>query len=386
VATETPPVVVEIDSLAAGGDGVGRLADGRVVFVPWTAPGDQVLVRLTEERKRFARGEVSEVLRPSPDRRSPPCPIAGECGGCAWQHIDYPAQLAAKAGILRDAIERIAGLTSPAEIPVRSATELGYRSRARVFAQAGEVGFRRMRSHEVCGTQACPVLVPELNAVLGNLAQAPPEGEAEWLLAVGDGGEVSIRVDGPGAKASAIHLRVGEDPLRIGPGVFFQANAALRGQLAQAVGEACGRGERVLELYAGAGFFTLGLGRAFAQVTAVESNRRAARDLGHNLSAADVPADVAIHPIPTEDYLADPRGPRPDVVLLDPPRTGLPKGGPEALAALGAERIVYVSCDPATLARDLRILTERGYRLSALTAFDLFPQTPHIEALAILTL
>jgi len=333
---------------------VGRLADGRVVFVPWTAPGDQVLVRLTEERKRFARGEVSEVLRPSPDRRSPPCPIAGECGGCAWQHIDYPAQLAAKAGILRDAIERIAGLTSPAEIPVRSATELGYRSRARVFAQAGEVGFRRMRSHEVCGTQACPVLVPELNAVLGNLAQAPPEGEAEWLLAVGDGGEVSIRVDGPGAKASAIHLRVGEDPLRIGPGVFFQANAALRGQLAQAVGEACGRGERVLELYAGAGFFTLGLGRAFAQVT--------------------------------EDYLADPRGPRPDVVLLDPPRTGLPKGGPEALAALGAERIVYVSCDPATLARDLRILTERGYRLSALTAFDLFPQTPHIEALAILTL
>jgi 23S rRNA (uracil1939-C5)-methyltransferase len=168
--------------------------------------------------------------------------------------------------------------------------------------------------------------------------------------------------------------------------VFFQANAALRNQLARAVSEACGRGERALELYAGAGFFTLGLSRAFGQVTAVESNRRAARDLGHNLKAAEVPADVAIRPIPTEDYLADPRDPRPDVVLLDPPRTGLAKGGPEALAALGAERIVYLSCDPATLARDLRILTERGYGLSAVTAFDLFPQTSHIEALAILTL
>ncbi|MCP5058553.1 MAG: class I SAM-dependent RNA methyltransferase [bacterium] len=386
MTAESSPVVVEIDSLAAGGDGVGRLADGRVVFVAWTAPGDQVLVRLIEERKRFARGEVVELLRPGPDRRSPPCPIAGKCGGCAWQHLAYPAQLAAKVGILRDAIERIAGLTPPVEIPVQSADELGYRSRARVFAEAGEVGFRRMRSHEVCGTRNCPVLVPELDAVLGSLAEAPPEGEAEWLLAVGDAGEVSVRVDGPGAKASAIHLRVGDDSLRIGPGVFFQANAALRNQLAQAVSEACGRGERALELYAGAGFFTLGLSRAFGQVTAVESNRRAARDLGHNLKAAEVPADVAIRPIPTEDYLADPRDPRPDLVLLDPPRTGLAKGGPEALAALGAERIVYLSCDPATLARDLRILTERGYELSAVTAFDLFPQTPHIEALAILTL
>ncbi|MCP3986984.1 MAG: class I SAM-dependent RNA methyltransferase, partial [bacterium] len=357
----------------------------RVVFVPRTAPGDQVLVRLREERKRFARGAVTELLRPGPDRRSPACPVADRCGGCAWQHITYAAQLAAKVGILRDAIERIAGFEPPAEIPIRSADEFGYRSRARVFAQKGEVGFRRTRSHEVCGTRSCPVLVPELDAVLGNLASAPPEDEVEWLLAYGDGGEVSIRVDRPGAKASAIHLRIGDDRLRIGPGVFFQANAALRTLLANAVSEASGRGNRVLELYAGAGFFTLGLARAFAHVTAVESNRRAARDLVHNLSAAAVPAEVAVHPIPAENYLADPREPRPDFVFLDPPRTGLPKNAAEAVAALGADRIAYLSCDPATLARDLRILSARGYQLSALTAFDLFPQTPHIEALALLS-
>ena len=384
MSTDASPVVVEIDSLAAGGDGVGRLPDGRVVFVPWTVPGDQALVRLREERKRFARGEIVELLRPSPDRRAPPCPVAGECGGCAWQQIAYPAQLAAKESILRDAIRRIGGLTPPAEIRVRAAAELGYRSRARVFARAGQVGFRRMRSHEVCATRECPVLVPELDAVLGKLTEVPPEAETEWLLARGDSGEISVRAGGSGAKAGAIHLRVGEDRLRVGPGVFFQSNAELRPQLVVAVGEACGRGERALELYAGTGLFTLGLARAFAQLTVVESDRRAVRDLGHNLEAAAVPAEVAVRPIPTEAYLADPREPRPDLILLDPPRTGLPKGGPEALAALGAERIVYVSCDPATLARDLRILNERGYRLTTLEAFDLFPQTPHLEALAVL--
>lgn len=386
MSDETPPVVVEIDSLASGGDGVGRLADGRVVFVAWTAPGDQVLVRIREQRKRFARGEIVELLRASPERRTPPCPIAGECGGCAWQHVAYPAQLAAKLRILRDAFERIGGLTAPAKIRMQAAEEFGYRSRARVFAQAGEVGFRRLRSHEVCGTRGCPVLVPELDAMLGRLAEAPPAGEAEWLLAQGDGGEVSVRAKGSGAKAGAIQLRVGEDDLRIGPGVFFQSNAALRSQLATAVGEACGRGERALELYSGAGFFTLGLARAFTYLTAIESDPRAVRDLGHNLAAAAAPAEVAVRPVPVEVYLADPRDPRPEVVLLDPPRTGLPKGGPEALAALGAERIIYLSCDPATLARDVRILAERGYRLIDLEAFDLFPQTPHIEALASLAL
>ncbi len=384
LGTGDAPVVVEIESLAAGGDGVGRLADGRVVFVPWTAPGDQVLVRLRETRKRFARGEPVEVLRPGPGRRAPACPVAGKCGGCAWQHLTHEAQLAAKRRILRDAVERIAGLAPPGETPIHAGPELAYRSRARILGQAGRVGFRRARSHEVCGIRGCPVLVPELDAVLGELAKEPPEAEVEWLVARGDGGEVSVRARGPGARAAPIVLELGADRLRVGPGVFFQANAALRLRLAAAVAAACGGGERALELYAGAGFFTLALARAFAHVTAIESDARAVRDLEHNLTGAAVPARVGVRPLAVEAYLADPRDPRPDLVLLDPPRTGLPKGGAEALAALGADRIVYVSCDPATLARDLRVLVARGYRLEGLEAFDLFPQTPHVEAVALL--
>ena len=379
-----PDLVVEVQSLAAGGDGVARLDDGRVVFIPWAAPGDRLRIKLTEEKPRFARGKIREILEPGPGRRGPACPAAGDCGGCRWQHIEYEVQLEAKATILRDAVERIAHMTPPPVLSVTPSPELGYRSRARVFAEGGHVGFRRLQSHDVRGIQTCPVLTPGIDSILGELATDPPATPAEWLLAEGEEGTRSIRTKGPGSQAGPVTLQVGQDSLRVGPGVFFQANVHLRGVLAAAVHEAAGKGGAAIELYAGAGFFSLGLARQFDQLVAVESDKRAVRDLSHNLETAGLDDRAVIAAMQVEQFLANEVSLRPEVIVLDPPRTGLPKRGAAALAKLGARRIVYVSCDPATLARDLRVLGESDYELADLRAFDLFPQTSHVEAMAIL--
>jgi 23S rRNA (uracil1939-C5)-methyltransferase len=380
--------IVVIERLASGGDGVGRLGDGRTLFVPLSAPGDRLRVRVTQRRARHARGEAVEILEPGPARRAPRCPLFGRCGGCSWQHLDYAAQLEAKRTIVIDAIERIGGLSPPGTVEiVGSPDEYGYRTRARVVAAGGKVGFRRGRSHEIEATLRCPVLAPALDARLGEAAGLGQAAAApvEIELALGDDGAVRVAgVDETGS-ADAVELVVGDERLRISPGVFAQSNGSLLGPLCDAVASGTGSGLRAVELYAGAGLFTLGLSRRFERVLAIEANPRATRDLAFNLERAQALDRVEIRTAPVERSLRELREARPELVLLDPPRTGLPTAAREALAALGADRIVYVSCDPATLARDLRALCAQGHVLRSLRAFDLFPQTHHVEAVAVLT-
>jgi len=370
-----------IESLAAGGAGVGRAADGRVVFVPDTAPGDRVRVRLVARHRRHAEGRLEELLVPGPARVEPPCPVFGTCGGCAWQHLAYPAQLEAKAGILRDALARIGGLTPPRELRiVPSPAPYAYRRRARVLVRGGRTGFRRRRSNELCATARCPVLVPALEEALAELAaEAPPDGE--WELLAGEG---EARRSAPGRRGAPLAVRAGGDLLRVSPGVFVQSNGPLLDPLLEAVHTAAGRGRTALELYAGAGFLTLGLARRFERVVAVEAHAAAARDLGENCRAAGL-ANVEIRRARVEAALAAPGDlpQAPDALVLDPPRSGLGRGGAEALAGLRPGRIVLLSCAPATLARDLGALARSGYFLSRIEGFDLFPQTPHLEALAV---
>jgi 23S rRNA (uracil1939-C5)-methyltransferase len=379
------PLELEIERLAAGGDGVGHAPDGRVVFVPDVAPGDRVRVRLVSERARFAHARVEALLEPGPSRTDPLCPVFGSCGGCAWQQVAYPAQLEAKAAILADALRRLGGLSLPALPPVvPSPAPYAYRGRARVLAAGGRVGFRRRRSHAVCATRRCPILVPDLDAALARLADHPPRSDGEWELVAGAKGRVRALPLGR-ERGEALEIELSGDRLRVSPGVFVQSNALLLGELAEAVHQAAGSGERAFELYAGAGFFTLGLARRFARVVAVEGSRAAAADLRHNLRAAALPG-VEVVECAVERALAAPgRLPeRADAAVLDPPRRGLPPGGADALARLAPARLAMLSCDPATLARDLAALVARGYRLGALRGFDLFPQTPHVEALAVL--
>ncbi len=379
------PCQLRIERLAAGGDGVARAENGRVVFVPETAPGDRVRVRIVEERKRFARAQVITRIADGDDRVEPKCPVYGACGGCAWQHVAYPAQLAAKQALLRDALERLGDLRldAPPDV-VPCPRPYGYRSRTRVVAKAGRVGYRRRRSHDLCETSACPVLAPALERRLAALAAARPEGEEEWELVAGaDGSTRALPLAHPLADDPRIAIDVLGDRLEFSPGVFVQGNALLHDALARSVHEAAGSGERCVELFAGGGFFSVGLARRFARLVVVESEGRAVSDLRRNLLRSGC-RNVEVRGARAERVLA--ALPRPvDVVVVDPPRTGLPPGCTEALAELAPERLVYVSCDPATLARDLGQLSHAGYTLANVRGFDLFPQTPHLEAVATLT-
>jgi len=369
-----------VERLAAGGEGVGRAPDGRVVFVPYTAPGDRVRVRVTQLRKRFARGEVRELLEPGAARTDPVCAVFGSCGGCAWQHVEYATQLEAKRGIVADALTRIAGVALPGQLEiVPSPSPYAWRSRTRLVCESGRIGYRRRQSRALQAVARCPVLVPDLDAALHAFSASPPaDGELE--LAQGDG---SVRAtpleDGRAATNSArIGLRAGADRLEISAGVFFQAHAGLRDALLEAALGAAGSGRIAADLFAGAGFFSLGLGRRFERVVAVEADPAAAADLRRNADAAGL-RNLEVVETPVERALERVRDA--DVLLLDPPRTGLPRGVAEALARGAASRVVYVSCEPSTLARDLVAFRAGGLVAVRVTAFDLFPQTPHVEVL-----
>jgi 23S rRNA (uracil1939-C5)-methyltransferase len=423
-------IVLHIDSLAAGGDGVARAPDGRVVFVPYTAPGDRVRVRIEKRRSRFARARVVELLEPGPSRVEPRCAAFGCCGGCAWQHLDYPAQVEAKRRILADALTRIGGVALDEAPPfTASPRPYGYRLRARLLVEGGRVGYRRRASHALCAVGACPVLLPELEARLAELAARPPARGGEWELGCA-GGEVRVTALGrksarsepqasggrtsksarsepqasggrtsksarsePQASGGRAGLPAREEPLQLevagerlcfSPGVFAQANALLLEPLLRAVLQAVGGGEQLVELFAGSGLFTLPLARRFLRVVAVEADPAAARDLRANLAAAGL-SGVRVLRRRVEEAGRELAGLSPEAVLLDPPRAGLAAGGIALLARLAPRRVVYLSCDPATLARDVAALRPHGYQLLRVEGFDLFPQTPHVEALAVLS-
>lgn len=377
-------VELRIESLAAGGDGVAHLPDGRVVFVPFSAPGDRVRARVVESRARFARARIEELLEAGPTRTQPVCPAFGSCGGCTWQHVDYAAQLDAKRAILCDAIRRIGGLGGPEVGPVLpSPVEYGYRGRTRVRVEKGRVGYLRRRSHALCAVSRCPVLVPALDRELHALATQPPDVEGEWELAFGSG---EVRVTPVGAPGRArVHLEAAGHRIGVSSGVFAQSNALLLDALVARVDAATRPRESgsalAIELYAGAGLLTVALAKRFDRLVAVEGDPAAVADLRANLAQAGQ-GRVDVRAEPVERALPALAGLGPDALVLDPPRSGLPRGSVDALVAVGARRIVYLSCDPATLARDLAAICAQGYRLRAVEGIDLFPQTAHVEALA----
>ncbi len=393
-APDVDPIECVIEGLAAGGDGVARMPDGRTLFVPLAAPGDRLRVEVTELRRRHARARILELLEPGPDRVTPRCDVFGECGGCTWQHLDYAAQLRAKAVILGDALERIGRLRRPDPLTIHpSPAAYGYRLRARPILEAGRVGYRRRRSRELCAAETCPVLEPGLATAWTRLEREAAdgvEGEREILL----GSDGRLQIHDPSSRSprrgEPAWLEVDGRRLRVSPGVFAQANRGLLSTLVRSVRTAVIAGEAVrdgllLELHAGAGLLTLACAPHFLRVVAVEIDERAARDLAFNLEETGIThAEVRAEDSATASAHLAGNDDRPDVVLLDPPRTGLEPGVVPALASLAAPRVVYLSCDPATLARDIALLCDEGYALTSVEGFDLFPQTPHVEALAVL--
>ncbi len=346
---------LEIERLAAGGDGVAH-HDGRAVFVRASAPGDRVLCQVVQVRRRFARAEIESITVPGPDRREPRCVYYGRCGGCDWMHLDDAAQARASREILAAALLRIGRLRDLPPIEWLASPEpFGYRARARVACQGRRVGFRAAGSHEVVDVSECIVLDPATQRELARLRRTPPPQDSE------------VEIRGFGGEAAG---------LRVSPGAFFQANGLLWEAWQRMVADACGSGELAVELYAGGGFYTAALARAFKRVIAVE-RASSASDLRHNTSAE-------VHRTSAERFaITQLPDLSPDVVLLNPPRAGCDAVVVDAVRRQMPRRIVYVSCDPATLARDVSRL-ERDFIVSRVVAIDSLPQTSSVESLLVL--
>lgn len=386
---------VAIEKLVYGGDGLARVGK-QTVFIPFTAPGDRARIRIVETSRNFARAVIEELLVPAPVRRPPPCPHFGVCGGCQLQHLNYAAQLEAKAEFVRESLRRLGGIEWTGEIVTRAADEFGYRSRAEIKLQRSDddqvrIGYFRVGTHEVCPVNDCPILLPAANRELHRLHAEPtliPHGATRVYLTAGDDGVVVTPATGAGDKAHEVdalgtaHQRIAGFNYSFGVRSFFQSNRLLVEELVRTVVNERS-GTLAVDLYAGVGLFSLPLARRFTQVIAVEGNRLAANHGVENARANHV-TNVRCDAISVEAWLKYKAAeqPCPDLVLLDPPRAGAGAVVIERLAALAPPQLVYVSCDPATLARDLKLLTAYGYELKAVMVLDMFPQTFHVETVA----
>jgi len=377
-------IEVAVERVVYGGEGLAR-HEGRVVLIPLTAPGDRALVELTEERGDFARARLVQLLDASPDRRDPPCPYYGTCGGCQLQHLHYAAQQRIKREIVRESLARLGGLFWAGEIPLIPSEEFHYRLRAQVKIRVSEgcveIGYYRPASHEMCAILECPLLSPELNAALERFRREAPERFTNVRaldLAQGEDGRVAVH---PVGEPMTVSWSVRGITYAFDARTFFQANRFLLAELLGLVIEG-EEGERALDLFCGVGFFAVPLARRFTEVIGVESDPRAVRFARLNARANGVRncrfVNERVHAwLGREGGRLGPV----DLVVLDPPRAGLSRALIRALVRLMPERITYVSCNPATLARDLKWLLARGYVISSIVALDLFPQTFHVETI-----
>jgi 23S rRNA (uracil1939-C5)-methyltransferase len=433
-------VQFNIEKLVYGGDGLARLpADdkgrGKTVFVPFVLPGEQVEATVIESRSGFARAKLDQVLTPSPDRTAPECQYFGRCGGCHYQHMNYDAQLRYKAEILRESLRRTAKLELQHEIQIYPSPPWNYRNRTRMHVRHAlelALGYYRCNSNDVLPVESCPISSPLINRAidevwsLGRAKTVPEPLHGLQFFANHDDSqllvEAYIRPGGDPKElqpfAAALHSALpavagvvvfpvssvddesrqhapltsahseaaqalGGNSLlyhavaqqyRVSGGSFFQTNRYLVDTLVQ-VATAGGRGRAALDLYAGVGLFTVPLARQFDQVLAVEPSPNSFADL--LLNVAD---NVKCFRATTERFLAE-RGSKlaPDVVVVDPPRAGLGEKTAAALGRMSVSHVTYVSCDPVTLSRDLRVLLESGFRVEQAHLVDMFPQTFHLE-------
>ena len=417
-------IEVAIEKPAAGGRMIARY-DGQVVLVQGAIPGERVAARIDRVAPRLAFASVERVLDASPDRTEPPTdPL---CGGCVYAHIAYARQVALKAEVVADAFTRIGRLPPPGDVRIAASPPRAYRMRARLHVRGTRVGFYREGTHELCdasatgqltdaaadaaasavraldaaGASAASIELTENVAADERVIHVEPTPGVRVTDAMldeavrGGGGALTgctmrdahvLRTAGvPVVRDSLAVLtagRAGAGDLQRHAESFFQANRFLLPSLVGAVMDAVLREGDVLDLYAGVGLFSVSLASSGREgIVAVEGDRSAAADLQRNASACGPAVRVVSGSV--EDYLARGAGQRTGTVIVDPPRTGISKRAIEAVLDRRPRRIVYVSCDPATMARDARRFVDGGYRLVSLEGFDLFPSTPHVEAVGV---
>lgn len=422
---------LQIEKQIYGGAGLARDA-GKTIFVPFTLAGEMVEAQVADDHGSYANAVLARVLESSPERVQPPCRYFGECGGCHYQHAEYMEQVAIKAGILRETLER-ARVGDVPEIAVLYGEPLGYRNRIRLHVDraTSKLCYRKRASHENLAVQVCPIAAPVLERALGAMQATAQQWElgqhftevelstnaaqdsillALWAAEKARAAEERLQSLWPQLRTAVPELagigiiatdragrqnrivgQCGETSLgygvagreyRVSLGSFFQVNRFLLDRLVELVTKDHS-GEVAWDLYAGVGLFSAALAQQFGRVIAVESAAGPVRDLRHNLRGVGHRA-VAMG---TLDFLRRPgKEASPELVIVDPPRAGLGKEVATRLATVRPVHITYVSCDPATLSRDLKSLLDSGYHLRALHMVDLFPQTFHLESVAMLSL
>lgn len=420
--TPTDQKLLKIEKPIYGGAFLAR-DEGKAVFVPLTLPGEEVRVRIVEDKRSHAVAEAEQIVAASANRIAPACRHFGVCGGCNYQHATYEAQLDFKQAILRETLTR-AGVAVPDLIEVLHGEPWGYRNRIRLALDAnGNPGYRSRRSHRIVPIAECPIAAPLLVSAalaVGALTQELAPGarpaevslfcdKDETALMAGffasrtatfpfehvcselatqipqlSGAELTAEDrDGRPARtvarwgAGSLTYTAAEFGYRVDHGAFFQVNRWLLDEFVQRV-TAGNSGSLAWDLFAGVGLFARRLAAKFSRVVGVESAPASIAALKQNLFGTSASAVK----LATLDFLRSAtRGERPDLIVFDPPRTGLDAESAKLLAKIGAPSVVYVSCDPATLARDLRVLIGNGYAIESLTLADLFPQTFHLESI-----
>ncbi len=419
---------VQIEKCIYGGAGLARV-DGKAIFIPFTLPGEIVEAHITEDRRSFANAELDAVLEPSKERAIPPCEYFGQCGGCQYQHAIYAQQIALKLSILRETLERAKLAALPEIVPVY-AEPLGYRNRVRLHVQREPFAlcYKRRASHANLPVSRCPIAAPLLQHALEAVTRIggkfirefdeieffTNERASELLVSLWAKRRIdnlssnlrefceALRREIPtltGAsvfsahdskaperkivewEAQALTYRVADVSYRVSAGAFFQVNRFLIDRLVELVAAEFS-GNAVWDLYAGVGLFAQALSRKFEKVIAVEAAPASSNDLRQNLQGSTHKTVRS----GTLEFLRQQRGPAPELIVVDPPRTGLGTSVVSALTKVRPQSIVYVSCDPATLSRDLHALVESGYHLRNMHMVDLFPQTFHLESVTVLSL
>ena len=422
---------LKIEKMVYGGDGLAHLPPddsgrGKTAFVPFVLPGEEIDASVGDEKPGFVRAKVEETLTASRERVAAPCPYFQRCGGCHYQHTSYENQLAIKSQILRETLRRTAKIELTQEIQLLPSQPWNYRNRTRMKMQHSPfaLGYYRFNSHELLPVEECPISSPLINKAIAavwklsrvdtldnSIAEAEffananddellvevylstkgsdavlEKSAAEFFKSLKAGipdlSGVAAFFHGPAAQsfgyegADSLPYETSVARFRVSAGSFFQVNRFLIDDLVKAATVGAS-GALAWDLYAGVGLFSTALAKDFERVIAVEAGAASADDLKHN-----APRNVKPIQSTTEAFL-NPKGkrPKPDFILVDPPRAGLGQKVAKQLAATEARHISYVSCDPATLARDLRVLLDAGYKIERLRLADLFPQTFHIESI-----
>ena len=404
----------KLEKLTYGGDALGRLPDGRAVFVPFVLPGETIRLRVVEEKRGHVRAELVEVLEAAPERIVPRCKHFEACGGCHYQHMPYAAQLAAKTEILRDQLKRIGKIENPPVLPmIPSPGEWNYRNHVQFhLTDEGKLGYVAADGRSLVPVTECHLPEEPLNALWPGLQFEPGLRLERVSLRLGRDGETMLilQSDEPPeleleAGFSVVHLS-GEDvvvmagdetlvmvvndrPFRVSAASFFQVNTAMAGKMVEHLlaNLPVSPASTLMDIYCGVGLFSAFFAGRVGRLIGIEAVPSACEDFSINLDEFE---NVELYQAPAEDVLpvlgeGDHEG-RPYenlVTIVDPPRFGLEKRALDALLALGPGCIAYVSCDPSTLGRDAGRLIAGGYRLVQVTPFDLFPQTYHIESISI---